>query len=113
MWKVRFFTLRQCPECMCDLPHRRPLPGHFSGENELNRKIGTIIRKHFPNDASPHNLSKASRAGQHLRYAQGLPRKRVPRYRNPANFRYETVQWQGFNGPDSTAKDTKPKGFIP
>jgi len=38
---------------------------------------------------------------------------RVPRYRNPADFRYETVQWQGFNGADSASKDTKPKGFIP
>jgi hypothetical protein len=58
------------------------------------------------------NLSKASLAGQHLRTHIGVPRKRVPRYRNPADFPCETVQWQDFNRPDSTSKDTKPKGFI-
>jgi hypothetical protein len=98
---------------MCDLPHRRTLLGHFAGKDELNARIGIIIRKHFLKDAPPHDLSKASPAGAASAYAHGFPRKRVPRYRNPADFRYETVQWQGFNGPDSTAKDTKPKGFIP
>ena len=39
-----------------------------------------------------------------------VPRKRVLRYRNSADFRYETGEWQGFNGIDSTSKDTKPKG---
>jgi hypothetical protein len=97
---------------MCDLPHRRALPSHFPGKDELNPRIGTIIRKHFLKDAPPRNLIKAAPAGQHLR-AQGFPQWRVPRYRNPADFRYETVQWQGFNGPDSISKDTKPKGFIP
>src|SRR5437868_3022220 len=98
---------------MCDLPHRRTLQGHFPGKDELNPSIGIIIRKHFLNDAPPRNLSKASPTGQHLLYARAFPRKLGPLYRNPADFRYETVQWQGFNGADSTAKDTKPKGFIP
>jgi len=34
-------------------------------------------------------------------------------YRNSADFRYGTVQWPGFNGLESTPKDTKTKGFIP
>jgi hypothetical protein len=40
------------------------LPDRFRGKDELKPCIGTIIRKHFPKDASPHNLSKgfASRA---------------------------------------------------
>ena len=67
MAMVRFFTLRQCRECMCDLPHRRSSPGHFPGRNELSPKIGTIIRKHFPKDAHPATLAKAQPAGQHLR----------------------------------------------
>jgi hypothetical protein len=96
---------------MCDLPHRQALPGHFPGNDELNPRIGTIIRKNFLKTRRP-NLSKASPAGQHLHTHKGSPRKRVPRYRNPADFRYETVQWPDFNGPDSTSKDTKPKGFI-
>src|SRR6185369_3538685 len=52
---------------MCDLPHRRTLPSQFPGKDELNPRIGTIIRKHFLKDAPPDNLSKASPAGQHLR----------------------------------------------
>src|SRR4051812_8484884 len=110
---VRFFTLRQCPDCMCDLPHRRTPTGHFSGKDKLNPQIGIIIRKHFPKDAPRGDFSKASLAEQHPLDARSYPDKRVPRYRNPADFRCETVQWQGFNGPDSTSKDTKPKGFIP
>jgi diguanylate cyclase len=51
---------------MCDLPHRRTLPSHFPGNDELNPGIGTIIRKNFLKDAIP-NHSKASPAGQHLR----------------------------------------------
>jgi hypothetical protein len=45
--------------------------------------------------------------------AAAASRKRVPRYRNSADFRYETVQWPGFNGLESAPKDTKTKGFIP
>ena len=26
-WGRKFFTLRQCPECICDVPHRRPFIG--------------------------------------------------------------------------------------
>ena len=46
--KARFFTLRQCPDCMCDLPHKRTCPGGWAGQNERNSEIGIIIRNYFP-----------------------------------------------------------------
>jgi len=51
MAEARFFTLRKCPDCMCDLPHRRRSPGAIStGENEQSATIGTIIRLNFPQE---------------------------------------------------------------
>ena len=55
---------------MCDLPHRRTLLSHFPGKDELNPRIGIIIRKHFRKDAPPRDLSKASPAGQYLLRAE-------------------------------------------
>ena len=72
MLDVRFFTLPQCPDCMCDLPHRRTKPGHFPGKDELNPRIGIIIRNYFPrgraarDDVTKTTLPRLGRQGQHL-----------------------------------------------
>src|ERR1700675_1942094 len=68
MGEARFFTIRQCPECMCDLPHRTGLPGSLSaGESEQSPEIGTIIQKYFLRDcAVGGDLTKAWAARQHL-----------------------------------------------
>ena len=67
MGEARFFTIRQCPDCMCDLPHISGLPGVGTGINEGSPQIGTIIRKYFPKDGAIHgDLIKAWFARQHL-----------------------------------------------
>src|SRR5437870_4328537 len=64
--KARFFTLRQCPDCMCDLPHRRELDVFFA-ENKRIPEIGIMIRKYFPSDRPIRcDLTKAWPARQHL-----------------------------------------------
>src|SRR5436190_12422126 len=45
--EVRFFTLRQCPARMCDLPHRSSSGTHSAGENKRCPRYGIIIQKCF------------------------------------------------------------------
>ena len=60
MGEARFFTIRQCPDCMCDLPHISEFTGEDAGVNGLSPRIGTIIRKYFPKDGAIHgDLIKA------------------------------------------------------
>ena len=69
MGEARFFTIRQCPDCICDLPHISGFTGMDAGVNDGSPQIGTIIRKYFPKDgAVPGELIKA-----------GFPRK-CPRH---------------------------------
>ena len=78
MPEARFFTLWQCLNCMCELPHRRFCPGNINpGENERCPEIGTIVRKYFPKERAAHcNLSKAWSA-RHLATAwAALPRSK-------------------------------------
>jgi hypothetical protein len=58
--EARFFTIRQCPDCMCDLPHISGFTGMGAGINGESPQIGTIIRKYFPKDGAIHgDLTKA------------------------------------------------------
>src|SRR5258708_38021313 len=110
--KARFFTLRQCPDCMCDLPHRRELPNVFFAENQRIPEIGIMIRKYFPSDR-PHPLRPYQGLARKAASAcgPGPARPVIEAVRARPDFRCETGQWQHFNGSDSAPKDTKPKGF--
>ena len=53
---------------MCDLPHTSGVAGRDAGISDENPKIGTIIRKYFPQDgALRRELIKAWSARQLLR----------------------------------------------
>src|ERR1700712_2738118 len=115
MGEARIFTIRQCPDCMCDLPHISGLTGTCAGVNGRSPRIGTIIRKYFPKDgATSRDLTKAwysrQHPSQHLLIARRAPRK----VRQLQNRRISVAKQRNgrcFNGSESVPKDTKPKGF--
>ena len=113
MAEARFFKLSAMSEIACVIyptEGRRQAPVS-PGENERSPEIGTIIRKYFPRDARhPCDLTKAWSARQHLLTARTGP-QRLRTVPNPADFRCETGQWQGFNGPDSAQKIPNLKAF--
>ena len=103
MGEAKFFTIRQCPDCMCDLPHRGAVPGIQADRNELIPNIGTIIQKSFPRGRAAEapigaNLpSTLPRLGPQASIClqPELPRK-GSRSPDPTDFRCETAQWQVF-----------------
>ena len=112
MAEARFFTLRQCPDCMCDLPHRRRPPGAIStGEIERSAVIGTIIRLNFPQEIAPRrcDLTKAWPARQHLLCRPG--RRNGPDRRSRRISVAKQRNGRGFNGPDSVQKIPNLKAF--
>src|SRR5882724_6644566 len=103
MGEARFFTIRQCPDCMCDLPHISGFAGLGASVNEESPQIGTIIRKYFPKDGAaaatiPRLGFQGSTQGstQASICLQPKASRKGPQAAKPADFRCETAQWQVF-----------------
>lgn len=82
MGEARIFTIRQCPDCMCDFSHISGLGGLDASVNGRSRQIGTILCKFFPNDGTGnHDVTGARLAGPHRLAARG--REGVGKLLNP------------------------------
>ena len=95
--KARFFTLRHCPECMCDPGHNRSQSVRCTRPSEQASEIGNIVRNTF------------FAIAQTWRSYQGFARNTAPRpTRQPPGRRSRVARRDGF----PLRKQGQPRAFT-